>query len=418
MPQYGPQPENSIAFLKRYLPAFLKTPQSGLAPALATLGVGPAQATRLLRSAARGITPLKTVLATPITPSSSTASTLNAGATTIQTLNAASIPIYDPRISVTTGGVNSRGNPLYVLAGVTFPSISGAYRVNAHGQCIDFCTNAPSVDFGANLRGVPWIAYITDYTTRTRARIASNDIASTAADLFWLLGLGSTGPRRIQIYVDSSQSNGSQYFTQVNVTAGYDIWAPPTVDEVVIGVKLTVTDFFAERLGCSNPRVSGVGGTGFDYNGGTNNTFLQRLQAGDMDAARIGPLDLFAIPDSVNSVLNAPLSGHQAAAAATYAAARTAQPNAIIYSCSAQTTSSTAFNQSFSDAAKAGMLSLNDANMMFADSGPTGENWVPSALLTQWFTGTNNHMNDVGMVGYGYRMADSVLANVKAKYGL
>jgi hypothetical protein len=137
-----------------------------------------------------------------------------------------------------------------------------------------------------------------------------------------------------------------------------------------------------------------------------------------MDATRVGAFDLFIVPLSVNDVLNATSTQVAAAAPQVYAAARAAQPNAIIISFSGQTTSSTPFNQAASDAAKAGMASLNDPNMIFVDTGPTGENWVPSGVMASWFTGTNNHLNDVGMVGYGYRMADSIVNAVRTKYGL
>jgi hypothetical protein len=407
----------------------------GLPPLLAARGFF-APANRLFRSAARGITPIKTVMASAPTYTQGTAgaaSTLNAGATNIRTLSAASIPINDPRIQIVGGAATSRGAPLFTLGGVTFPSITTAYRVNAHGEAIRFATNAPSIDLGAELRGQPFTAYVTDLTTRVRARIAANDTATTAGECFHLLAFGSSSPRIIEIYVDSG--NPTQYFTQINVTANYDLWAPPAADELAIGyegdswaqgtgngntngVKLTVTDFMAERLGVANPRVSGVGGTGFATNGGANNTFLQRLQAGDMDASRIGALDVFVVPLSVNDVLNATAAQIAAAAPQVYAAARAAQPNAIIISFSGQTTSSTPFNQAASDAAKAGMASLNDPNMIFVDTGPSGENWVPSGVIASWFTGTNNHLNDAGMVGYGYRMADSIVNAVRGKYGL
>lgn len=121
---------------------------------------------------------------------------------------------------------------------------------------------------------------------------------------------------------------------------------------------------------------------------------------------------------SVNDVINSNAAAVGAAAPLVYAAARAAQPGALIISSSAQKTSSTGFSQPISDAAKAGMALLGDPNMLFIDTGPTGENWVPDALLPVWYTGSTNHVNDAGMMGYGYRMAESLLRAIQRKFGI
>jgi hypothetical protein len=101
---------------------------------------------------------------------------------------------------------------------------------------------------------------------------------------------------------------------------------------------------------------------------------------------------------------------------------RAAQPNAIIVSAGPQTSNTSTPTQARFDAYRAAFLSVADANMIWLDNSPSGENWMfgnASGGINQAIIGTDNtHLNKAGAAYLGERIGASIINALRGKYGL
>jgi hypothetical protein len=203
----------------------------------------------------------------------------------------------------------------------------------------------------------------------------------------------------------------------------WDSWGDHVTNAVSAnGTRLTVPDYCAARLGAANYFPASIGGTGFlATNVGTALKYRDRVGMGDIDAARIGVLDLVVMPTSTNDVATA--AGFTSAQVRAeiplaIAALRAAQPNAIIAVSGPQYTTAQAAVQDWYDQTKGGVADSGDANAVYVDNSPSGGNWLNTTINPLVFTGSNAHMNDVGQPYYGNLLAEGIISAVRAKYGL
>jgi hypothetical protein len=413
---------------------------AGLPAALAGIGAGPTQATRLLRAAARGITSITSVMSAPPTYAQGAAnanSTIITASTT--SLGGGRYDGLDPRIEHVGGvfGPSTVGNTGY--QGITSTSAAATSNLTAKlgrlGAGIRFATDAPAFDIAMNTFGTPVCLYVTDVATGVRQRAAANDQATTNAgsSCYHKWDFGSAASRIVELYFDPSA-----LFRSLNVAATYSIWRAPKADEprvlmlwdswgdhvVTSGTNLTklaLLDFIGERLGLANILNSSRGGTGFcNPNAGNYGTYLQRIAAGDIDQSRVGALDVLIMPGSLNDK-NYSDAQVFAAVTATIAAARAAQPSAVFILWGPEITVSSPGVQSRYDTIKAAVLASGDQNAIFIDNSPSGENWLFGNASTgnvSIYVDGVDHLVDTGKQPLGYRIADSIIAAVKAKYGI
>lgn len=311
-------------------------------------------------------------------------------------------------------------------------------RIGGHGSGIAVITNAPSIDFAIRCNGQRWIAYVTDVLTGERGRVAADDRPQAFANYnYYKLTFADARTRMVEVYT-SSVGN----LAGINVPTGYSV-RPIALNQPRIGVigdsfwegtmnnttqnlRLSVADWFAARLGCAFPIINGVGSTGVIANAGASNynTFMQRLQAGDMGRSRVGDLDLLFLPGSVNdsntSVGGLAIPAGDATLQAAYQAyvslAMTEQPNAIIVGCGQEFSGGGQAVASRTAAYKAGFLAAagSDRRMIFLDN-----NLFAAAPDTNVIGADNVHPGGVfGSQVIGYSLADDIRKVVASTFGL
>ena len=390
-----------------------------------------APAGRILRSAARGITSIKAV--------ASTAVTMTQGAVdAVSTITSTYTP-RDPRYYATDARyITPLGGPAAIV-GATNVQIAalyaGSYRKGGHGNGIAFSTRAQVVEVGLSTTGTGIIVYVTDLSTGVRLRGAANDYTTNSGRCLYKFDTGFVGNKLIEVYGDRNTT-----FTGVVVDTANTIWAPaPAVDRPKVGIiwdsygqgvtsggsntiKLTVTDYFCERLGVANYFNPSDGGTGFiSTNSGLGYTFGQRIGYGDINATRIGDLDLLVIPASVNDSSQTD-AAVQAAAQSAIVAAMIAQPKAIIAVFGPQSPTSAIAAQSRFDAIKTAVTkaAAGDPRVIYVDNSPSAGNFMygsASSGINQTIIGTDNvHMTDAGGPYLGYRMADALLLAITTAF--
>lgn len=311
------------------------------------------KARRLLDAAQRPLGDIAAVMASPPTITDPASDGANSTVQAAQGVNAGMfLPTDTARVSL-FGGSLSGGR----IQGIT--RVAGS-RIQGHGACIAFYTDADTVDFSLRCNGGKWIAYVTT-PDGVRARIAANDRAQAYANYnYYKLAFGSTAPagRLVEIYTGDVANYGG-----INVPTGYSIWPADlahqpriaviwdsfgegTMNDTNVQRKLACVDWYAASFGVNNPYINAVGSTGVIADAGASNynTFGERIAAGDLDSSRIGHFDLILAPGSVNdgftsvNGLNSPAGDAtvQAAYAAYIAALMVAQPYAIIAGVSQQ----------------------------------------------------------------------------------
>lgn len=400
-------------------------------------------ANQILRSAARGTSPINGVLG--VSPTFSQAatnanSTLNAAvavATLTTNLAAGSFAAND------TNYIQQIGGPLSVQANgyigdTVINTLSPLARQGGHGMGIRFMMDQAAFEIGVQNAGSTAIVYMTDPQTRIRARVQAADqaIASGLSYSKWTFAAPA------QMIIEAYPAPFCR-LTNIVVGAGNRIWKAPNADGpriVFVGdswetavstdggtnqVRLAMIDYFAERLGSPNINSASVSSTGLISGGNvaTSGTYLQRIMAGDIDRARVGDFDGVICGGSLNDGGNTD-AARQAAYTATIKAAGVAQPNALIYGHGPQYTTATPTAQSTYDAHKAGFAAAaatfsNDPRFIYLDNSPAGEGWLNSGNVAAYIgSGTNNHLNNAGMSYYGYRMALSLVGATRTAYGL
>jgi lysophospholipase L1-like esterase len=400
------------------------------------------RAKRILDAAQRGIQPIGAVLSSPIVPTIG-ANGANSTIITNATTNGANAryPILatdtaSPHFDV-FGGVLDNNVVRTGLRRTTDPA-----RRNCHGGGIRFATYAQTFDISVDSFSAGRIAvYVTDLLTGERRRATADDYTPTANTIAYVrFDFGSRGLRLIEIYQDYLNR-----FLAINVPTTDSIWKyqMPAQPKIAVNwdsysnnimsaasgdatqnnvLSLSVIDYMAARLGSQNITSFGVAATGLVANGsGTDTTYIQRIQNGDMNAARVGDFDLIYSPFSLNDTAYAEAT--VTAAAVTYfQALRAAQPNAIIVSAGPQTSNTSTPTQARFDAYRAAFLSVADANMIWLDNSPSGENWMfgnASGGINQAIIGTDNtHLNKAGAAYLGERIGASIINALRGKYGL
>ena len=316
-------------------------------------------ARRLLAAARSPLGDLSAVMASPPTITDPVTDGANSTVQTAQTVSAGMFLPSDPtRVSLFGGPISTgafpTGGRIQTLTRTTGAMFMG------HSAGIAFYTDAPLFDVVLRCNGARWSAYVTD-TNGVRARISATDrVQAFANQNYYKIDFGSAAPggRLVEIYLGQGSNFGG-----INVPTGYSIWPAPlsqqpklgalwdsfgdaVMNDATLNLKLGTMDWFAGVFGCNNPHVNALASTGtIATNGGANYlTFVQRLQAGDMDASRIGNLDLIFAPGSVNDGLIPPGGIASPAGDATVQAAyqaeiallRERQPRAIIVGASQQ----------------------------------------------------------------------------------
>jgi lysophospholipase L1-like esterase len=321
-------------------------------------------------------------------------------------------------------------------------ALATGQRISGHAGGVRFATFAPSFDIALNVgnTGFQVALYVTDPATgiRARAQVNDYDIALTGM-VYRKWDFGTPGYRIIELYFRPQDliSIGC-----LNVAAAYDIWSvPEAADQPRIGflgdswfdnggppgngatnvTRQLSIDYFAERFGCANPIGLSVGATGLlrDASPGVAGTFRARIAAGDADASRIGDLDMLFIPGSVNDTAGSFTDAQvQAEYALTIAAARAAQPKAIILGMGSQNTPAYPITQSRFDAHRDGFAAGagGEKRMIYLDNSPAGYNVLSTAINT-YTQGTDGfHLNDTGNPYYGKTLAEIALTAMRARY--
>jgi hypothetical protein len=400
-----------------------------------------ARAQKILRAAARGITPITQVLATPATYSqgaANAASTVNAAATT-PFITTGSVLVSDPRITPIGGPWAVIATPQQRIQG----PFTSTQRQHGHGAGMRFEFYGQVFDFSANFYGLGFTCYDTDPTTGVRARCAANDYLDTPGFTFHKIDLQVTRLHLVEVYGASASTTFGAINLPANGTALYayrtpdqpliailgDSWTAGVLSGGTNSVKLAVTDYFAAGIGVASPLSFGIGGTDFIWDAGiTNGTFRQRILQGDINNTRIGDMDAVILPASVNAPIQF-VGGNTAVSPAALraeiplalGAARTAQPHAILVVTGQEYTTATPVTQDFYDATKGGVAdyvaATGDKGVLYLDNSATGENWLfgttTTGINSVAFTGSQNHVNDVGKVIYGERWAHSFISALR-----
>jgi len=400
-------------------------------------------AQRLLRSAQRGITPIRTVLASSPTYSegaNGANSTINPGSSTglrgglYQPDNSSRVtPLGGPIIVDPNNGARFRQQ-------TRIATYSNLARTGGHGSGIRFATQAQAFDIAINFiaNGDKLALYVTDPTTGIRARGQAADYTQTNTGMAYRKwDFGSRALRIIELYWGPNTSCAS-----LNVASTETIYAVPDSDQLktlVLSdswfdggginntglpnpIKLNSCDFLGERLGVGNIYSAAVSGTGVvagDQNA-TSGSFIQRVQAGDIDSLRIGLMDAIYVNVSGNDA-SATDADVQAGYATLIQLVRTAQPKALIFGAGPQNITTRVPTQSRFNAARDGFAAGagGDPRCIYLDNSYTGENWIPTPMVTNVNMGPDgDHPNELFAQYYGWRIADSMIAATKLRFGL
>jgi hypothetical protein len=392
---------------------------------------------RVLRGAARPIAPLNAVMSSPPTV---TQGTTSANSTIITGANVSGTGARYPILSTDTsskvfeavGGLlqNNRIRNTYQ---------GGAYSVQ-HVAGIRFATYASLFDISLGSSGATVMVYVTDALTGVRARIAADDITLSTQPQYFKVDFGSRALRIIEVYF-------AGFIYGINVPTTDSIWIDPAVDQPRIAavmdsygvptfslatgesaptnpLRLGYPDYLFGFLGCNNPHISAYSGTGVIANNGTPGlSFTDRVNGGgigtgDMDVAKIGPVDLIYTYNSVND------GGETDGALATATTAfvqrlMVAQPNALIVVAGFQSTKTFTPAQTRYDSQKAAVLAAaaGDPRVVFLDNGPSSENWMfgdaANGINTVIVGSDNTHLGKAGQVYLGERAARCIVANIR-----
>lgn len=388
--------------------------------------------------------PINGVMASPPTVTQGgigVASTVNGNA-----VSTASALASNPKCVLPLGG------PFLTLSGnnvrpQTRTNGNVAGRTAGHRSGMAFVTFAHTVGIVAGRTGSAaayWMTCVTDLITGVRARVQASDWqtltsdGSSAFETKLVFGSGTDADRRPRLY-ESCAYNGLAFYVGVNVPSTdavfapnaaldrssclfiWDSWGDGVTNPLTNPAALSVPDYIAAGLGIMNPFCASVGSTGFvANNGGVSLNYQGRLALGDADVSRIGYKVLSIMPASINDVGAGTAAQLRAAIPGALAALRVAQPDTVIIGWGPQNATSTTPDQTYFDAAAGGyadyIAATGDPNVIYIDNSPTGENWIPTAIKSTIYTGTNAHVNDIGVQYYGSTAANSVLAALIAKY--
>jgi hypothetical protein len=404
-------------------------------------------AQRILRSAARPLTSIETVLTTPVVHTYSTnggASTLNTAATS-PTVLTGSVPVTNDKIVTPIAGpwgVAPAGAPQQQIQG--YSNLAGTARLANTGAGMRFGFKGQvfelNASFVASSNGI-FIGYATDLKTGLRARFFANDSVTSgiSGPRFHKFDLGYDAPLGwgIKIYGSPNLTTfaslncaATDYFfgwrmpDEARLMFCWDSWGNHTLDGGTNNIKLAIPDYISAGLGQANPANLCRGSTGYlATNSGADRTFGQRIAAGDYDNTRVGDFDLFMLPASINDFNSGQTATEmRVAIEAALPRARQAQPNAVMLLWGPQNTSAAQPTQAWFDAARLAVSNYvaasGDVDVIYIDNSPTGENWVPTAVLPLWFTGSVVHANDVGKVQYAQRVVRSTIGALRSKYNL
>lgn len=397
-------------------------------------------ARRIIRGATRRIDPISNVLASP------PAVTIPAGT-------------YGNSTIITTATTNQGGgrfnseNPLHATpmggslnTGIfqTITRLPGQTpaRFAGHSAGVSFATRSSVFDICIRAANFNVIMYATDLLTGARARVAVDDIVQVGPEeRYYKVDFGSAAMRGIEVYTGISAK-----LFGINVPTTDSVWAWSGASEqpriamlwdsygqgelsdtgTLNKLKLATPDYIAARLGCANPWINALAGTGVVATGaapGTFNSFAQRVAAGDLDASRVGGFDLVWAPVSVNdsgTTYNLTDATVQSAYASMIAALMAAQPDAIIVGSGPQYAVQIKPPQSRFDAAKAGFLAAAgaDPRMIHLDNSLTGENWMFDGINATIIGADGLHPTKVGAQYLGERIGGSIAAAVKTRFSL
>jgi len=381
-----------------------------------------AKASRILASAQSPIDMTATLAVAP-TVTESASQTLNTNLVSSGT---------HPSVTPLGGSFALISSPQYRIQGVT--SVLTTARVNGHGAGVSFAFYGQTIELGADFRGAGWVLYATDLTTGIRYRAQANDYTDTNGYRYYKIDFGSVGFRGIEIYNNAAVNNAGTFGTLGWGTNSYiydfrrsepkigilwDSWGQGILTSGTNQTKLAVPDYLCAQLGVANMWSYSVGGTGFvATNNSTAKTYLQRLQDGDFDRSRIGDLDAVFVSGTLNdyAVAGNTAAATEAAILPTMQALRVAQPNAIISLTGPEYTPVYNIPQSWFDAHQSAFDTWADPHSVYLDNSPSGENWSNSVMQSIMFTGSQNHVNDVGKVIYGVTAGQSFLSALRDKY--
>lgn len=396
-------------------------------------------ARRILLSAQRPVDDISAVMASPPTITDPTTT----GNSTI---------ITTATISLGGGRFNAE-NPLHVKtvgaarigAGGMELISRGDFVIGGHGASYVFGTYASAFDMCMKVNGssARWNVYVTDVETGVRARISANDRTQSASLTstqygYYKVDFGSRALRVIEIV-----PNALAVVRGINVATTDSIW-PVDFQEPRIGgigsstwegsmndtnyqLKAAMADWLLAYLGCRAGWINGVSNTGVMSRGSNNrNNFQQRLDAGDMDYANIGHLDLLFVTGSTNDNTADGFGGtaddaaFQAAYTALVLRARQAQPRAILVGLGPTSPYGSPTGQSRYAAHKAGFVAATagDRGAFYVDNGPDGGNYMfgtSSSGINQTIVGADTvHLGGLtGVKYYAHRLARDVISGLQ-----
>lgn len=192
----------------------------------------------------------------------------------------------------------------------------------AHGFGIEFGFYGQTFDVGLGAGGGTVIAYFTNVDTGQRLRAQAADYAGSGSTVYYKWDMGVVGTWIVEIIT----ANYGGWFTGVNVAGDGFVWLPPAASQnpdvismLTFGdsydagsisqaankwdAKLVYSDVIGEMYGVVHPIICGVGGTGWLNDSTVALTYLQRIQAGQMDQSLIGAVDLACISFTGNDAL-------------------------------------------------------------------------------------------------------------------
>lgn len=390
-----------------------------------------AKASKILRAAAKGITPIAQVMASPPTITQAASDGANSTIIASSTI-AAGGGAYNAENALHT---TITGGP--IVGGRIQTVTNGASRVAGHSNCVTFGTYSSVVDICIRANGSRLMFYVTDVLTGVRARVAATDIVATfSAANYYKLDFGSRALRIIEVYagnvsniyginVPTTDSVWAVSVNQPRILIIGDSYPEGSMNDTTISSKLAYADFLAAGLGANNPVCNALGSTGVNANGATKTSFQGRLNAGDIDVSRIGSFDLVVLHNSINdaSIPNGGTANDetfQAGLTSFVSALMTKQPDAIIVGYGPEDPPSGASTQARFDATKAGFLAAAgaDSRMLYLDNSLAGEKWMFPGINTVIIGADNIHLGGVAGTSYlGQRAANSIIAALRTRFG-